>query len=86
MQIRLILEKESPIGRDLIIFCILAMFGLYIYPAYAQQKVVSLAALTSLERANDDRMLDDQGGGHSRGMGKRWMEDLGFTWDDPSPI
>ena len=41
-----------------------------------------LAALTITEWANDDRLLHDLGGGLSSRMAKRWMEDLGFGWDD----
>jgi pyrroloquinoline quinone (PQQ) biosynthesis protein C len=41
-----------------------------------------LAALTITEWANDDRLLSDIGGGLSSRMAKRWMDDLGFGWDD----
>jgi len=41
-----------------------------------------LAALTITEWANDDRLLHDLGGGLSSRMAKRWMEDLGFGWND----
>jgi pyrroloquinoline quinone (PQQ) biosynthesis protein C len=41
-----------------------------------------LASLTITEWANDDRLLYDLGGGLSSRMAKRWMEDLGFGWDD----
>jgi hypothetical protein len=40
-----------------------------------------LAALTITEWANDDRLLQDVGGGLSSRMAKRWMEDLGFGWE-----
>jgi pyrroloquinoline quinone (PQQ) biosynthesis protein C len=40
-----------------------------------------LAALTITEWANDDRLLHDLGGGLSSRMAKRWMEDLGFGWE-----
>jgi len=40
-----------------------------------------LAALTITEWANDDRLLSDVGGGLSSRMAKRWMEDLGFGWE-----
>ena len=43
--------------------------------------IEGLAALTVTEWTNDDRLLADQGGGHSTRMGKRWMEDLGLGWD-----
>ena len=39
-----------------------------------------LASLTITEWANDDRLLQDLGGGLSSRMAKRWMEDLGFGW------
>ena len=41
-----------------------------------------LAALTVTEWTNDDRLLNDLGGGHSTRMGKRWMEDMGMQWRD----
>jgi pyrroloquinoline quinone (PQQ) biosynthesis protein C len=41
-----------------------------------------LAALTITEWANDDRLLRDIGGGLSSRMAKRWMDDLGFGWED----
>jgi hypothetical protein len=37
--------------------------------------------LTITEWANDDRLLQDIGGGLSSRMAKRWMEDLGFGWE-----
>jgi pyrroloquinoline quinone (PQQ) biosynthesis protein C len=40
-----------------------------------------LAALTITEWANDDRLLHDLGGGLSSRMAKRWMDDLGFGWE-----
>ena len=40
-----------------------------------------LASLTITEWANDDRLLQDLGGGLSSRMAKRWMEDLGFGWE-----
>ena len=43
--------------------------------------VEGLAALTITEWANDDRLLQDLGGGLSSRMAKRWMEDLGFGWE-----
>jgi len=48
----------------------------------AKSWIEGLAALTVTEWANDDRLLSDQGGGHSTRMGKRWMEDLGLGWED----
>ncbi len=44
--------------------------------------IEGLAALTVTEWTNDDRLLGDQGGGHSTRMGKRWMEDLRLGWED----
>lgn len=44
--------------------------------------IEGLAALTVTEWTNDDRLLADQGGGHSTRMAKRWMEDLGLKWKD----
>lgn len=44
--------------------------------------VEGLAALTVTEWGNDDRLLADQGGGHSTRMAKRWTEDLGLSWND----
>ena len=41
-----------------------------------------LSALTVTEWTNDDRLLNDLGGGHSTRMGKRWMEDMGMQWRD----
>jgi pyrroloquinoline quinone (PQQ) biosynthesis protein C len=40
-----------------------------------------LASLTITEWANDDRLLRDFGGGLSSRMAKRWMDDLGFGWE-----
>lgn len=48
----------------------------------AKSWIEGLAVLTVTEWTNDDRLLADQGGGHSTRMGKRWMEDLGFKWRD----
>ena len=48
----------------------------------AKSWIEGLAALTVTEWTNDDRLLADQGGGHSTRMGKRWIEDLGFKWGD----
>lgn len=42
--------------------------------------IEGLAALTVTEWNNDDRLLRDQGGGHSTRMGKKWQEELGLTW------
>ncbi len=40
-----------------------------------------LASNTITEWANDDRLLQDVGGGLSSRMAKRWMDDLGFGWE-----
>lgn len=48
----------------------------------AKSWIEGLAALTVTEWTNDDRLLADQGGGHSTRMGKRWMEDLRLGWED----
>jgi pyrroloquinoline quinone (PQQ) biosynthesis protein C len=37
-----------------------------------------MAALTVTEWTNDDRLLADQGGGHSSRMAKKWMAELGL--------
>lgn len=39
-----------------------------------------LAALMATERVHDSRGLEDLGGGHSSKTAKRWMEDLGLSW------
>jgi pyrroloquinoline quinone (PQQ) biosynthesis protein C len=44
--------------------------------------IEGLAALTVTEWSNDDRLLQDLGGGHATRSAKRWMEDLGLSWDD----
>jgi pyrroloquinoline quinone (PQQ) biosynthesis protein C len=44
--------------------------------------IEGLAALTVTEWSNDDRLLADQGGGHSTRMAKRWEQDLGLTRKD----
>jgi len=38
-------------------------------------------SLSVTEWANDDRLLGDIGGGLSSRMAKRWMDDLGFGWE-----
>lgn len=48
---------------------------------HAKSWVEGLASLTITEWANDDRLLQDFGGGLSRRMAKRWMDDLGFGWE-----
>jgi pyrroloquinoline quinone (PQQ) biosynthesis protein C len=49
---------------------------------HAKPWIEGLAALTVTEWTNDDRLLNDIGGGHSTRMGKRWMEDMGLKWRD----
>lgn len=44
--------------------------------------IEGLAALTVTEWSNDDRLLADQGGGHSTRMAKRWIEDMGIKMKD----
>lgn len=58
--------------------------ALYAWAWMTREKswIEGLAALTITEWANDDRLLQEQGGGLSSRMAKRWMEDLGFGWDD----
>lgn len=58
--------------------------ALYAWAWMTREKswIEGLAALTITEWANDDRLLQGQGGGLSSRMAKRWMEDLGFGWDD----
>ena len=38
--------------------------------------------MTTPEWNNDDRLLVDQGGGHSSRMAKKWQEELGLAWKD----
>ena len=44
--------------------------------------IEGLAALTVTEWSNDDRLLADLGGGHATRSARRWMEDLGLSWND----
>jgi len=44
--------------------------------------IEGLVAMTTPEWNNDDRLLADQGGGHSSRMAKKWQDELGFTWKD----
>jgi pyrroloquinoline quinone (PQQ) biosynthesis protein C len=44
--------------------------------------IEGLAALTVTEWTNDDRLLRDQGGGHSTRMARRWMDDMGLKMKD----
>lgn len=58
--------------------------ALYAWAWMTREKswIEGLAALTVTEWTNDDRLLQDQGGGHSTRMAKRWMEDMGTSWND----
>jgi pyrroloquinoline quinone (PQQ) biosynthesis protein C len=40
-----------------------------------------LAALMATERCSDNRLLADLGGGNALKTAKKWMEDLGLTWE-----
>jgi pyrroloquinoline quinone (PQQ) biosynthesis protein C len=44
--------------------------------------VEGLAAMTTPEWGNDDRLLADLGGGHATRMAKKWREELGLSWKD----
>jgi pyrroloquinoline quinone (PQQ) biosynthesis protein C len=59
------------------------MATLYAWAWMTREKswVEGLTSLTITEWANDDRLLQDFGGGLSRRMAKRWMDDLGFGWE-----
>jgi pyrroloquinoline quinone (PQQ) biosynthesis protein C len=46
-----------------------------------QHWLQGMAALTVTEWTNDDRLLADQGGGHSSRMARKWMADLGLTME-----
>jgi pyrroloquinoline quinone (PQQ) biosynthesis protein C len=39
-----------------------------------------LAALMATERSSDNRLLEDLGGGNALKTAKKWMEDLGLSW------
>ncbi len=59
------------------------MATLYAWAWIAREKswLEGLAANTITEWANDDRLLKDVGGGLSSRMARRWMDDLGFGWE-----
>jgi pyrroloquinoline quinone (PQQ) biosynthesis protein C len=59
------------------------MATLYAWAWIAREKnwLEGLASNTITEWANDDRLLQDVGGGLSSRMAKRWMDDLGFGWE-----
>jgi len=40
-----------------------------------------LAVLMATERVQNNKLLEDLGGGHSLKTAKKWMEDLGLTWE-----
>ncbi len=48
----------------------------------AKSWLEGLASMTITEWNQDDRLLEDLGGGHAYRMGQRWVEQLGLTWDD----
>jgi pyrroloquinoline quinone (PQQ) biosynthesis protein C len=59
------------------------MATLYAWAWIAREKswLEGLASNTITEWANDDRLLQDVGGGLSSRMAKRWMDDLKFGWE-----
>jgi pyrroloquinoline quinone (PQQ) biosynthesis protein C len=59
------------------------MATLYAWAWMTREKswLEGLASLTITEWANDDRLLQEVGGGLSSRMAKRWMDDLGFGWE-----
>lgn len=61
----------------------MTMATLYSWAWMARTKswLEGLASLTITEWANDDRLLQEFGGGLSRRMAKRWIDDLGFGWE-----
>jgi pyrroloquinoline quinone (PQQ) biosynthesis protein C len=59
------------------------MATLYAWAWMTREKswLEGLVSLSVTEWANDDRLHQDIGGGLSSRMAQRWMEDLGFTWE-----
>ena len=59
------------------------MATLYAWAWMTREKswLEGLVSLSVTEWANDDRLLNDTGGGLSSRMAKRWMDDLGFGWE-----
>jgi pyrroloquinoline quinone (PQQ) biosynthesis protein C len=59
------------------------MATLYAWAWMTREKswLEGLVSLSVTEWANDDRLHHDMGGGLSTRMAKRWMEDLGFGWE-----
>jgi pyrroloquinoline quinone (PQQ) biosynthesis protein C len=59
------------------------MATLYAWAWITREKswLEGLVSLSVTEWANDDRLHHDMGGGLSSRMAKRWMDDLGFSWE-----
>ena len=59
------------------------MATLYAWAWMTREKswLEGLVSLSVTEWANDDRLHHDIGGGLSSRMAKRWMDDLGFGWE-----
>ena len=59
------------------------MSTLYAWAWMTREKswLEGLVSLSVTEWANDDRLHHDIGGGLSSRMAKRWMDDLGFGWE-----
>ena len=59
------------------------MAALYAWGWMTREKswLEGLVSLSVTEWANDDRLHHDIGGGLSSRMAKRWMDDLGFGWE-----
>lgn len=59
------------------------MAALYAWGWMTREKswLEGLVSLSVTEWANDDRLHSDIGGGLSSRMAKRWMDDLGFGWE-----
>ena len=65
-------------------YAILAtMATLYAWGWMTREKswLEGMVSLSVTEWANDDRLHHDIGGGLSSRMAKRWMDDLGFGWE-----
>jgi pyrroloquinoline quinone (PQQ) biosynthesis protein C len=59
------------------------MATLYAWAWMTREKswLEGMVSLSVTEWANDDRLHHDIGGGLSSRMAKRWMDDLGFGWE-----
>ncbi len=59
------------------------MATLYAWAWMTREKswLEGMVSLSVTEWANDDRLHHDIGGGLSSRMAKRWMDDLGFAWE-----